>query len=191
MNNVEIIETKEFNKQFSFLTTCLGRTKDLYDSFKDEIKDDNSEYALRFKNAPEQINAFYADCLNIIFDSQKKFSIDFNIFYELAPSYEEYSTVYSTIATQIALMCTSIGEFYESKNIDVLIEVLMNFDEVINIVKSEEFNNKKMEGDSWDYVESFLKKEYIHQLEIIKVIDNTDLSRQQLQELVNKYEITF
>jgi hypothetical protein len=88
-------------------------------------------------------------------------------------------------------MCTSIGEFYESKNIDVLIEVLMNFEEVINIVKSEEFNNKKMEGDSWDYVESFLKKEYIHQLEIIKVIDNTDLSRQQLQELVNKYEITF
>ncbi len=71
MSNAEIIENKKFNKQFSFLTTCLGRTKNLYSFFKDEIKDDNSEYALRFKNAPEQINVFYNDCLNIIFDSRK------------------------------------------------------------------------------------------------------------------------
>ncbi len=88
-------------------------------------------------------------------------------------------------------MCTSIGEFNESKNIDVLNEVLMNFEEVINIVKSEEFNNQNMDGDSWDYVESFLEKENIHQLEIIKDIDNPDLSRQQFQELVDKYEIAF
>jgi hypothetical protein len=188
---LEIIENQEFNNQFSFLATCLGRTKNLYSLFEKEIKDDNFDYALKFKNASEKINKFYEECLSIIFDSQDNFSTDINLFYELAPSYEEYSTVYSTIATQIALMCTSIGEFYESKNVDLINEVLMNFEEVINIVKSEDFNNQNLEGDSWDYVETFLEEEYGDQLEIIKEIENQNLSKEQFQELINKYEIAF
>jgi len=189
MSNLEIIENQEFNHQFSFLTTYLGRSKNLYSFFEKEIKDDNFDYTLKFKNAFEEINKFYEECLSIIFDSQDSFSLDINLFYELAPSYEEYSTSYSTIATQIALMCTSIGEFYESKNVDLINETSMNFEEIINIVKSEEFNNRNLEGDSWDYVQEFLEKEYADQLEIIKEIDNQNISKEQFQELVNKYEI--
>lgn len=187
MSNLKIIESQEFNNQFSFLVTCLGRTKNLYSLFEEEIKADNFDYSLKFKNAQKKIITFYEECLNIIFDSQENFKIDFNIFYELAPSYEEYSTVYATIATQIALMCTSIGEFYESKNVDLISEVTMNFEEIINILKSEEFNNKNLEGDSWDYVESFLEKEYADQLQIVKEIDN--LSKEQFKKLVSKYSI--
>ena len=186
-----MVENQEFKNQFSFLATCLGRTKNLYSFFEEEIKNDNFDYSLKFKNASEKINKFYDECLRIIFDSQDNFNTDINLFYELAPSYEEYSTVYSTIATQIALMCTSIGEFYDSKNVDLINEVSMNFEEIINIVKSEEFNTKNLDGDSWNYVESFLEKEYEDQLEIIKEIENQNLSKNQFRELVNQYQITF
>jgi hypothetical protein len=191
MANLKIIQDQEFKKQFLFLITCLGRTKDLYSLFKDEIKNDDFDYSLKFRNAPEKIDVFYSECLSVIFGSQKNFETDFNRFYELAPSYEEYSTVYSTIATQIALMCTSIGEFFESQDIGLINEVLTNLEEVINIIKSEEFYLQNREGDIQNYVEAFLKKEYIDQLEILKEIRSQDFSREGFQKLIDEYEVKF
>lgn len=111
MSNLEIISKCDVRQQFLFLTTCLGRTKNLYSLFEVEIKHDKFDYANKFKNASEKINKFYQECLSILFDNSDSFNTDPNLFYELAPSYEEYSTVTETIATQIALLCTSVGEF--------------------------------------------------------------------------------
>lgn len=33
-------------------------------------------------------------------------------------------------------------------------------EEIINIVKSKEFQQRNLDGDSWEYVEKSLKKEY-------------------------------
>ncbi len=63
------------------------------------------DYAIKFTNASEKINNFYEECLSILFNQRDSFSIDPNLFYELAPSCEEYATVTATIAAQIALLC--------------------------------------------------------------------------------------
>lgn len=191
MSNLEIISKCDVRQQFLFLTTCLGRTKNLYSLFEVEIKHDKFDYANKFKNASEKINKFYQECLSILFDNSDSFNTDPNLFYELAPSYEEYSTVTATIATQIALLCTSVGEFYMNGSIDAIQETLLNIEEIINIVKSENFERYNLAGNSWEYVQSFLEKEKADQSEILKRIEGQNLDKQLFNELVDKYKIIF
>ncbi|PJJ84427.1 hypothetical protein [Mucilaginibacter auburnensis] len=189
MNNSELIKDQTFDDQFSFLTTCLGRTRHLYTLFEMEIANDDFSYALRFKNASRVINKLYEECVDIIFSARNNFSVDLSSLYKLAPSYEEYTTAYATIATQIALMCTSIAEFCESRDAGLINEVLMNLEEIINIIRSENFYRQNLPGDTWEYVTTFLEKEYADQREIIKQISDQDLSKELFQELINSYEV--
>jgi len=64
-------------------------------------------------------------------------------------------------------------------------------EEIINIVKSEEFQQRNLDGDSWEYVEKSLKKEYSDQLDILKRISTTNFSKHFFNELINQYEIEF
>ncbi|MEH3112177.1 hypothetical protein [Pedobacter terrae] len=188
MSELEI-NHQQFDSQFAFLTTCLGRVKNLYALFEEEIKGDKFDYTLKFEDASGKINTFYEECLNSIFDSQYNFKSDVNSFYKLAPSYEEYTTFYASVATQIALMCTSIGEFYQSRNVDLIGEVLMNVDEVINIMKSIEYNRQNLGDDPWDYVSEFLEIEHANRTDILEEIVDHSLSKEQFLELVSKYVI--
>lgn len=76
-------------------------------------------------------------------------------------------------------------------SIDAIQETLLNIEEIINIVKSENFERYNLAGNSWEYVQSFMEKEKADQSKILKRIEGQNLDKQLFNELVDKYKIIF
>ena len=185
MDNLLILEKREFPVQFKFVLSCLGRTKDLYKLFEEEILEDKNNYSIKYQGGYEKINKFYEKYLNIAF-GKEIIGADYNELYHLAPSYEEYSTVNSTIATQVALLCTSIGEFYENRSTSLIQEVLINVEEILNIIKSDEYNEMGIEEDSWEFIKFHIAKEEEVQLKLLSQIASANLTKEAFKKIIEE-----
>lgn len=165
MNVFENLHQEDFNIQMRFLLTCLGRVKQLYHKFSIEVNNDSADYSAKFKSGEIKINNLYDEMLAILFsDPSRKLNIEADDFYVLAPSYEEYSTADAAIAVQIALMCSSMIEFYNNKDLESISEVIMNMEEIINILKSQEYDEQDLESsikkmDRDEYIDFAINKE--------------------------------
>lgn len=187
MNIRDNLHQEDFNIQMRFLLTCLGRVKQLYHKFSTEVDNDSAVYSVKFKSGEAKINNLYDELLGILYaDPDKKLNSQADDFYELAPSYEEYATVDATIAVQIALMCSSIIEFYNDKDFGCISEVLMNMEEIINILKSQEYDEQDLGAsiakiDRDDHIDSAINNEE----ELQKNIKNSLKTNQTLEAFQN------
>ncbi|MGQ7853708.1 hypothetical protein ACUN24_05620 [Pedobacter sp. WC2501] len=176
MNVVENLHQENFNIQMKFLLTCLGCVKQLYHQFSIEVGHDSSVYSAKFKSGEAKINNLYDEMFGVLFsDPDKKLNSQAEDFYELAPSYEEYATVDATIAVQIALLCASIIEFYHDKSFESISEVLINMEEIIHILKSQEYDEQDLTSpgakiDRDDYINSAISREEEQEQNIINFL---------------------
>jgi hypothetical protein len=188
------IKQEDFKIQMRFVLTCLGRVKELYQKFNAEVASDEADYSAKFRLGETKINALYLEMLDILFsDPNKKLVIRADDFYSLAPSYEEYSTVDAAVAVQVALMCSSIIEFHEDKDLESITEVLMNMEEIINILKSREYDQQvsessieKIERD--DYIDFAIDQEEAHEQNIISFL-KADQTRESFESIVEETKI--
>lgn len=191
MGIIDSINQENFNIQMRFLLTCLGRVKQLYHKFSVEVNNDSADYSAKFKSGEIKINNLYDEMLAILFsDPNTKLNIEADDFYELAPSYEEYATVDATIAVQVALMCSSIIEFYNDKDFGSISEVLMNMEEIINILKSQEYDEQDLESpitkiDRDDYIDSAINNEEEQEQNIIDFL-KTNETLEAFQNIVEE-----
>ncbi|MDW9381414.1 hypothetical protein [Chryseobacterium sp. JV558] len=162
--------------KIKFNLSSLIRIKDLYQLFEEEIKDDDYEYAQRFKNGSTQLAEFSDYVLNSVFTGNELNSAGierFNTLESLAPEDDEYSSYQAAIAVNIALIAVNIIKIVKGEEAKIKSTIDYTLD-VINNLKSEEFFTNDPDGDDdecEEFIEQFYDKEISAEDKLIDIID--------------------
>ncbi|PWW26788.1 hypothetical protein [Chryseobacterium sp. AG844] len=163
--------------KIKFNLSSLIRIKDLYQLFEEEIKDDDYDYAQRFKNGSTQLTEFSDYVFSHIFMGNELNYSDierFNNLDQLAPEDDEYSSYQAAIAVNIVMIATNIIKIVKGEESKIKSTIDYTLD-VINNLKSEEFFNNNPDGDdeeSEEYLEQFYDNEIAAEDRLIDSIDN-------------------
>lgn len=163
--------------KIKFNLSSLIRIKDLYQLFEEEIKDDDYDYAQRFKNGSVQLTEFSDYVLSQIFMGNELSYSDvekFTILDNLAPEDDEYSSYQAAIAVNIVLVATNIIKIVKGEESKIKSTIDYTLD-IINNLKSEEFFTDNPDGDdeeSEEYLEQFYDKEIATEDRLIDILDN-------------------
>ncbi|WP_137904311.1 hypothetical protein [Chryseobacterium sp. 2VB] len=163
--------------KIKFNLSSLIRIKDLYQLFEEEIKDDDYDYAQRFKNGSTQLTEFSDYVFSHMFMGNELNYSDierFNNLDQLAPEDDEYSSYQAAIAVNIVMIATNIIKIVKGEESKIKSTIDYTLD-VINNLKSEEFFNNNPDGDdeeSEEYLEQFYDNEIAAEDRLIDSIDN-------------------
>jgi len=111
--------------------------------------------------------------------------------YQLAVNSDDHSSYQSTIATQVALLSSSVLEFFQKKDSELFDEIEMNISEIINIIESEKFYSKNPDGDYKEcdsIINNRIKNDLDNQLDFLNLIKTSEVN---IDFLVDKYKIRF
>ncbi|MDR6457531.1 hypothetical protein J2786_000624 [Chryseobacterium vietnamense] len=163
--------------KIKFNLSSLIRIKDLYQLFEEEIKDDDYDYAQRFKNGSTLLTEFSDYVFNHVFMGNELNYSDierFNNLDQLAPEDDEYSSYQAAIAVNIVMIATNIIKIVKGEESKIKSTIDYTLD-VINNLKSEEFFTDNPDGDdeeSEEYLEQFYDNEIAAEDRLIDSIDN-------------------
>jgi hypothetical protein len=163
--------------KIKFNLSSLIRIKDLYQLFEQEIKDDDYDYAQRFKNGSTQLTEFSDYVFSHVFMGNELNYSDierFNNLDQLAPEDDEYSSYQAAIAVNIVMIATNIIKIVKGEESKIKSTIDYTLD-VINNLKSEEFFTDNPDGDdeeSEEYLEQFYDNEIAAEDRLIDSIDN-------------------
>lgn len=163
--------------KIKFNLSSLIRIKDLYQLFEEEIKDDDYDYAQRFKNGSTQLTEFSDYVFSHIFMGNELNYSDierFNNLDQLAPEDDEYSSYQAAIAVNIVMIAINIIKIVKGEESKIKSTIDYTLD-VINNLKSEEFFNNNPDGDdeeSEEFLEQFYDNEIAAEDRLIDSIDN-------------------
>ncbi|MDR6486265.1 hypothetical protein J2799_000750 [Chryseobacterium vietnamense] len=163
--------------KIKFNLSSLIRIKDLYQLFEQEIKDDDYDYAQRFKNGSTQLTEFSDYVFSHVFMGNELNYSDierFNNLDQLAPEDDEYSSYQAAIAVNIVMIATNIIKIVKGEESKIKSTIDYTLD-AINNLKSEEFFTDNPDGDdeeSEEYLEQFYDNEIAAEDRLIDSIDN-------------------